>query len=260
MIFSSIVSYADEFSDDTRNTDAWSDDQWNEEFLDDEVAINDPLEPINRLFFKINMALDSFVLGVAVSMHQQDMHDELKNFLDNLSMPVSAVMSLLVLDLDNSLKNVSSFIINSTVGVFGLANLLEGTEAEPELIGFDNVIVRYGGRFSENDPFLVIPVLGLYTVAEFGSVTAFNSVIDPLAINVLGVGRDQSLGESVLSNEQRLIKYYLKAAEWHTEHYKSGVAAVAFSSPDPYVVMRNAHIRNRRKRVKYLEEKYRDDK
>lgn len=102
-----------------------------QDYLDEEVAliIRDPLEPMNRVFFEFNDVLYVWVLKPVTNVYMWILPLELRqafgNFFLNLAMPVRLLNSLLQGDLEKSGVVLERFLINSTLGVYGFADIAD---------------------------------------------------------------------------------------------------------------------------------------
>ncbi|MCE2687997.1 MAG: VacJ family lipoprotein, partial [Rickettsiales bacterium] len=87
------------------------------------IKINDPFEKINRKTYKFNNLVDKALLKPVANLYHyapQPIRSATRNFLNNLSLPLSAFNSLMQGKIDNSLATTSTFLINSTIGIFGM--------------------------------------------------------------------------------------------------------------------------------------------
>ncbi|BHH82558.1 MlaA family lipoprotein [Desulforhopalus sp. 52FAK] len=126
------------------------DDEFDDDFdIDDTATINDPLEPINRVFFGFNDVVYEYVLSPVTDGYIWLLPRELRqcfgNFFFNLSSPVRFVNSLLQGEFKQSGVVFSRFIINSTIGVYGLVDTayLE-FDIEPANADFGQTLGRWG--------------------------------------------------------------------------------------------------------------------
>ncbi|MBW2467587.1 MAG: VacJ family lipoprotein [Deltaproteobacteria bacterium] len=141
--------------------DAWEkDDDWEDEWGEGE-AIADPLEPINRIFFHFNDKLYYWVLKPVARGYSaivpEDVQIAVRNFFDNLKSPTRAVNSLLQGEVKDSGVEVVRFVLNSTVGILGFADVaknemdLHSTKEDTgQTLGYYGA----GGGFYINWPFL----------------------------------------------------------------------------------------------------------
>ena len=141
--------------------DAWKEEEnWDDEW-EEEDAIADPLEPLNRFFFHFNDKLYYWVLKPVArgysALVPEDIQVSVRNFFDNLRAPTRAVNSLLQGQVKDSAVEVTRFVLNSTVGIFGLGDFakdvldLNSTKEDTgQTLGHYGV----GGIFYINWPFL----------------------------------------------------------------------------------------------------------
>jgi len=111
--------------------DFLGDDSGEADYLDEssQVTINDPLEPMNRAFFQVNDKLYFWVLKPVTKGYMWvfplELRESFGNFFKNIAAPVRLLNALLQGDLSKSGVVVERFLINSTVGVYGLADIAD---------------------------------------------------------------------------------------------------------------------------------------
>lgn len=125
------------------------DDELNQEEDASSVGIYDPLEPLNRVFFVFNDKLYFWVLKPVKNGYMEvvpwDIRFVLGNFFTNLASPVSFVNTLLQGRFSDAGVVLSRFVLNSTIGVFGFADIAaEEFELEPEKGDFGQTLGVYG--------------------------------------------------------------------------------------------------------------------
>ena len=118
------VATAETVSKAEENT--WAEeDNWDNGW-EEEKAIADPLEPLNRFFFQFNDKLYYWFLKPVArgysAITAEDVRIAIRNFFDNLETPKRAVNSLLQGQVKDSSVEVARFVINSTVGFLGFAD------------------------------------------------------------------------------------------------------------------------------------------
>ena len=141
--------------------DAWKEEEnWDDEW-EEEDAIADPLEPLNRFFFHFNDKLYYWVLKPVARGYSaivpEGIQISVRNFFDNLRAPTRAVNSLLQGQVKDSSVEVARFALNSTVGILGLGDFakdvldLRSTKEDTgQTLGYYGA----GGGFYINWPFL----------------------------------------------------------------------------------------------------------
>ncbi|CAN0598227.1 unnamed protein product, partial [Ectocarpus sp. 12 AP-2014] len=86
--------------------------------------INDPYEGANRVSHALNKGADAVIFRPASQVYgtiaPRPVRTSLSNAADNLDTPRSIVNGILQGDAEGAIKNTFRFLINSTVGVFGL--------------------------------------------------------------------------------------------------------------------------------------------
>jgi phospholipid-binding lipoprotein MlaA len=92
-----------------------------------QAEVYDPLEPMNRFFFEFNDRLYTWVLKPVTKGYTWVLPLEIRecvgNFFRNLRFPAIFLNTVLQGDLQASAVVVERFLINSTMGVFGLADV-----------------------------------------------------------------------------------------------------------------------------------------
>ena len=162
--------------------------------------INDPAEKFNRKIFAFNEAFDKYFFRyVAISYRKaipKEARMSVRNFLTNLTLPLSGVNSLLQGKVDNSLATFSSFLINSTIGIGGLFDPAGAKNIRYNYEDFSQTFAEYG---ASSGPYLVIPFLGPSSTRDFGGFIV-EKAFDPLSFNVLAIGGKEGLitkGDSI---------------------------------------------------------------
>ena len=113
------------------------------------LTINDPLEPMNRLFFKFNDHLYEWVLKPTTDAYiwvfPRDLRDCFGNFFFNMAAPVRLLNAVLQGDLKLTGTVLSRFLINSTLGVYGLVDVAASEfDFSPERADFGQTLGKWG--------------------------------------------------------------------------------------------------------------------
>jgi len=124
-----------------------------EEDLDEvdevEVVFQDPLEPVNRFFFTFNDKLYEWVLKPVTDGYiwvvPRDLRESFGNFFFNMAMPIRLLNALLQAEFKESGIVLQRFVINSTLGVYGLVDIafLE-FDLEPRRGDFGQTLGKWG--------------------------------------------------------------------------------------------------------------------
>lgn len=141
----------------------------------------DPLEPFNRGVFEFNRIVDGLVLKPASQLYDLTVPDPAKrgvsNFLDNLRSPIVFLNHLLQGERERAGVALGRFMINSTLGVFGLFDFatLVGVEPRDEA-DFGQTLGRWGVG---DGAYLVLPLFGPSTFRDAGGLLVDGFILDP---------------------------------------------------------------------------------
>ena len=141
---------------------------------------NDPLEPVNRVIFDVNLFLDELLIRPMGEIYRffvpPEARDVIRNVLRNLSTPVILANDLLQGEMGRAGDTVARFLVNSTIGVGGTMDLAEdqGYPYHDEDFGQTLAVYGVGEGF-----YLVLPILGPSTLRDTGGMLA-DSYMDPL--------------------------------------------------------------------------------
>ncbi|NQY54419.1 MAG: VacJ family lipoprotein [Campylobacteraceae bacterium] len=102
------------------------DDDFNDEFSEEEEIV-DPLKYYNIMMTSVNDKIFTYGLNPIASAYDYTVHDNIKvavsNFFSNLMYPIRFVNNVLQFKFKNASEETGRFLINSTVGLFGLFDL-----------------------------------------------------------------------------------------------------------------------------------------
>ena len=213
-----------------------------DEFLDEnepEICEScDPLEPLNRFFFQFNdklyfWALKPVARGYGATVPEV-IRNSIKRAFKNLLMPVRLVNNLLQGNLKGSGVELSRFLINSTVGVLGMADpAQEKFSLEPTDEDLGQTLGVYG---IGNGIYLCWPFFGPSTLRDTAGFLG-DSYLNPFAYLYMS---DSKAGVATftgrLVNDTSLI-----IGEY--ESFKE-------SAFDAYLSQRDAYLQYRRNKIK----------
>ncbi len=224
----------------------WASDEWEQEdfaFEDiegsaKEEKIADPLEPMNRAFFVFNDKLYFWVLKPIAQVYSfilpEDVRVCFKNATYNLLMPIRFTNNLLQGKFRNSGIELSRFLINSTAGIYGLADAAKlefGIEPRDE--DFGQTLGKYGVG---EGLYIHWPIFGPSNVRDtFG--LAGDSFLNPFSYIL---SYDNWSGASIQTGF-RINQTSLTLGTY--EQLKE-------ASFDPYVAVRDAYKQNRDSKIK----------
>ena len=116
---------------------------------EDVVSIHDPLEPLNRVFFEFNDTVYEWVLSPVTDAYiwavPLDLREVFGNFFDNLAAPVRFLNSVLQGEFKQSGIVLSRFVINSTIGIYGMVDVANlEFDMQPKRADFAQTLGRWG--------------------------------------------------------------------------------------------------------------------
>jgi phospholipid-binding lipoprotein MlaA len=205
------------------------------------ATVPDPIEPLNRRFFRFNDAVDQWVLLPVTDAYQfvvpKPVRLCVRRFFGNLKSPVYFANNLLQLRFRDAAETAANFALNSTAGFAGLFD--PGSE-----VGWKQHPADFGqtlGMFGVGSgPYLVIPLLGPSTVRD-GIGDLVDRAFDPLTY-LFGMGDLLFIGGS--------------SGFITREANSKSIEALRGSSVDYYAAMRSAYTQNRESRIAALRERF----
>lgn len=214
----------------------WIDDEW----ADDEAGaatIADPLEPLNRLFFQINDKLYFWLLkpvarGYAAVL-PKDVRLCIRNGFANLQAPVRVVNNLLQGKVKGSGIELARFVINSTLGIAGLADPARNEfhlAAQEEDLGQTLGSYGMGGGI-----YLCLPLFGPSNIRDSIGL-AGDMALDPLAY----LPADEFSTAIGVQSGKRINDTSLSLGDY--EKFKD-------ASFDPYLALRSSYQQNRQGKI-----------
>ena len=199
-----------------------------------DLVENDPFEKINRRVHSFNLVLDRSILRPAaltyVSVVNQDIQNVVSNVSDNLSTPGDVANNILQGDLESAVKNSLKFVINSTIGLGGVAKPAEQFGINGKGGDFGQTLHVWG---VPEGPFIVIPAFGPSTGRD--------------AVGILG---DLSLDPvgPLMSEQARVFSFGIRAADvlGKRGNYSTSLDSILYGSADSYEQMKIIYLQARR--------------
>lgn len=178
-----LASYYQEFDDDFEDDDDFE--SYESISL---TKISDPFEDYNRKIFAFNDAFDRYFLEFLAKEYRKllpkPVRHIVRNFLTNLSLPVSTINSLAQGKGQNGLATFSHFLINSTIGIGGLFDVAGHKGIIYQKEDFGQTLGYYGVK---PGPYIIIPFLGPSSGRDLGGLV-FDKSINPIELNLLEIG------------------------------------------------------------------------
>jgi phospholipid-binding lipoprotein MlaA len=200
-----------------------------------EQTVPDPLEPLNRAFFEFNDKFYFWLLKPVATGYKTVVPEEIRictrNFFYNLAFPVRFVNNLLQGKFFGAFEETCSFLVNSTVGLGGLADVATAIDLKrhDEDLGQTLAVRGAGPGFYINWPFL-----GPSTLRDsFGM--AGDLFLDPLTYWGEYWYAPGARGLNVVNETSFRIGDY---------------EALKKAALDPYVALRDAYYQNRLSKIK----------
>ena len=169
-------------------------------------AIRDPIEGFNRVVFAFNDGVDVFILRPTATVYgfvtPRIAKQAVQRFFLNLTGPVILVNDLLQAEINGAGVTTGRFLINTTIGVFGLLDVADFFGLEAHHADFGQTLHAYG---LGPGPYLVLPLLGPSTARDAVGWSV-DLLFDPL-IYILDAGGKiaVSAGAAVVERERLLI-------------------------------------------------------
>ncbi len=127
----------------------------------------DPLEPFNRGVYQFNDALDKAIVKPAAKGYNTVVPPPAKmmvsNFFSNLNDITVAINNLLQFKIADAISDGGRILVNSTIGLLGLADVASAVGLEKHNEDFGQTLGRWGVN---SGPYLVIPFFGPSSIRD----------------------------------------------------------------------------------------------
>lgn len=127
----------------------------------------DPLEPLNRITYFFNQMAFGLYIKPAARVYDLVLplpaKESIHNFIINMREPRYFVNNFLQGEMAHTATTVARFVVNSTLGIFGLFDVATpmGLTVSPQSLG--NTFYKWGWRSSS---YLVLPLVGPSTIRD----------------------------------------------------------------------------------------------
>lgn len=189
----------------------------------------DPWEGFNRSMFAVNEVLDKWLLRpLAVSYNYitpKPVDRSVGHFFNNLKEPMVFASDVLQFKILDAGVDLSRFIINTSVGFFGVFDVASKLGLTSHNEDFGQVLASWG---VPSGPYVVLPVLGFYTLRSLGG----EIILDASGLSYINLGQNtpQKVGVFALNSIQQ------RAALLAQEGLISG---------DKYIFIRSLYLQHR---------------
>ena len=205
--------------------------------MQDMDLIADPLEPLNRVFYHFNDKLYFWFLKPISTGYGKVVPEVLRvsirNFFENLSMPIRAVNCILQGNIKGFGTELSRFVVNSTLGVAGFgdpAKQLFGIDMQDEDLGQTFGLYGLGPAFYIN-----WPVLGPSSVRDTIGLVG-DSFLSPMYYAV-----DATKYKIAIKGYDMVNRTSLKIGDYES---------LKKAALDPYISLRDAYHQHRQHKIK----------
>lgn len=204
---------------------------------DDLPTISDPLEPLNRVFFKVNDKLYFWVLNPVsrgyTKVAPEPVRVGVRNFFSNLGFPIRFVNCLLQGKFTGAGCEFERFFINSTLGLGGFIDMAEKEFGVKE---YDEDFGQTLGHYGLGQGFYIYwPVLGPSSALETVGL-AGDYFLDPIYYSDLKLMEKAGLKSYKIVNSTSLSL--------------GDYEILKDSALDPYVAFREFYIQYRQNKIK----------
>lgn len=153
--------------------------------------VNDPLEPLNRAIFEFNEVLQDAILRPIAKFYNENVNltvrQGVSNFLDNLKTPVILANDILQGELNRALQTFGRAFVNSTFGIFGLADVAGELGVHRHTEDFGQTLAVYG---MEEGFYLVLPIFGPSNPRDAVGKLLVDPYMDPIGMWLTNTDRD----------------------------------------------------------------------
>jgi phospholipid-binding lipoprotein MlaA len=197
----------------------------------------DPYENMNRKIFSFNERVYENVFFPVAKGYRKIttpfIRERVNSFVANVDEPVSAVNHLLQLEPIPALKNLTRFVINSTLGLAGTFDVAQGWGLSKEATGFNQTLASW---CVADGPYVVLPFIGGRNVR--GTVgLAVDTFSDPI---FLATHNDANVYDKI-NYPYAAVKYTAKA-----ENYMDIYNDFKKNSVDFYATVRSAYLQSQK--------------
>jgi phospholipid-binding lipoprotein MlaA len=189
----------------------------------------DPWEPVNRKVFGFNETVDDYVFKPVAKGYKWVMPDPLQiavgNVFSNLNDIPVTLNNLLQLKFNNALTSSMRVVVNSTLGLAGLADVATGIGLEKHDEDFGQTLGYHGVA---SGPYIVLPFLGPSSTRDAGG-RVLDIATDPVFVGsffvapfigpIVGSTRATDTRAGLLKSEKTLDEAALDKYEFIRDAY-----------------------------------------
>ena len=206
----------------------------------DEDDVNDPLESINRAIFNFNEFILDLLLRPVADLYKDNLpavfRTGVKNFITNLSTPVTVGNHLLQGEPDEALRSVGRMMANTIVGIGGLVDVADELGAPGRNEDFGQTLGVWG---VDEGIYLVLPIFGPSNPRDL--VGKF--IVDPYF---------DATGYWISNTDEDAIDWSLKATGGVSEYAEviDELGQIKKTSVDYYAAIRSLYRQKRKSEIR----------
>ena len=152
---------------------------------------NDPLEPMNRVFFTFNQYVYDLLLTPIAKTYNSTVPDAMRlavgNLVDHLASPVTFVNDVLQLEFTRAMTTVARFVVNTVAGLGGIADVANDSGLKEHKEDFGQTLGVYG---MGEGLYLVLPLMGPSNPRDAVGKYLVDPFFDPLGMYLANTDRD----------------------------------------------------------------------
>jgi phospholipid-binding lipoprotein MlaA len=199
---------------------------------------NDPLEPTNRFFYKVNDALDTYALRPAAVAYSHVVPDPVRtgihNILTNLGTPVRLSNDMLQGKPRRAGDTTMRFLINTTVGLLGFFDVAKGWGYHDHDADFGMTLAGWG---MDPGPYLYLPIVGPSGPRDF-----FGFGVDIVADPWFWIG------QGAVVSDLGYVKWGVTALD-ERSRLLGTIDSIKKSALDPYATFRSLYRQHRESQI-----------
>lgn len=199
-----------------------------------EDEVYDPFEGVNRAIFSFNNAADKVILEPVAKGYKKlpsPIQSGVGNFINNLKLPLAAVNQLLQGQGKNAIESTGRFLVNSTIGIFGLIDVADDIGLEQKQEDFGQTLATWG---IGDGFYIVLPLFGPSSLRDTTGMV-MTMITDPINAYATSKGEAWAIPMRTAANaiDQR-------------SQIIDEVNALRDNSVDYYAAVRSSYYQNRK--------------
>ncbi len=209
-------------------------------FTEDEIF--DPIEPINRAIFSFNNIADKIILEPTAKGYRKlpsPIQSGISNFLSNLRAPLVIFNQLLQGQGANAAESTGRFLVNTTVGLFGIMDVADKMGLEEKEEDYGQTLATWGVG---DGMYVVLPIFGPSNLRDATGLF-FTYATDPLNAYAVREGEGWIVPLRTATN----------AVDQRSKIIDE-VNALRNNSVDYYAAVRSSYYQNRKAAIKNIDD------